>query len=252
MDVQDISVGADFAEAIEKTVAGCDVLIAVIGPRWLETLKARQSGPDDFVRHEIASALRRGVTAIPALVGGAVMPSPAELPEDLRPLARRQAAAIRDNSFDQDSERLIRGIQSIDGQDKRFRRVHWLVLVLGILIAVAGSAVFLINSRRDASLDGTWIARMQRPGHPPWNIRLTFRVSGKTLTGQVVYPTGSAAIAGGTVDHGNLTFYTKHVPQFETDSVTIVFSGRVKGREVDLISTAPDGTVTKGLARKSD
>src|SRR3954454_18909588 len=73
MDVEDIAPGADFAEAIDKTVGSCDVLLAIIGPRWVELLKGPR-GDRDFVGYEIAVALNRGVTVIPVLVGGAKMP----------------------------------------------------------------------------------------------------------------------------------------------------------------------------------
>src|SRR3954465_14140921 len=58
MDIQDIPPGQNFAAAIEDTIATCVCVIAVIGPRWLETIQARAQGGDDFVRHEIAAALK--------------------------------------------------------------------------------------------------------------------------------------------------------------------------------------------------
>ena len=43
MDIDTIALGDDFVKAIEKTVGECDVLIAVIGARWL-TSKNEQDG----------------------------------------------------------------------------------------------------------------------------------------------------------------------------------------------------------------
>ena len=37
MDVDTIEPGIDFVEAIEESVGSCDVLIAVIGTRWLNS-----------------------------------------------------------------------------------------------------------------------------------------------------------------------------------------------------------------------
>src|SRR3954468_12345401 len=88
MDVQDIAPGQDFAESIEQTISSCQAVIVVIGPRWAADLKER-SGGEDFVRHEVAVALRRKVTVIPVLVGGAAMPSARDLPEGLTALSRR-------------------------------------------------------------------------------------------------------------------------------------------------------------------
>jgi hypothetical protein len=61
MDVQGgVPAGADFGEVIRQQVARCDVLVALIGPRWNEVDAQghrRLDAHDDFVRLEIASAL---------------------------------------------------------------------------------------------------------------------------------------------------------------------------------------------------
>src|SRR4051794_332108 len=61
MDVDAIDPGIDFVEAIEQSVGSCDVLIAVIGKRWLtssdEEGRRRLDNPEDFVRAEIGTAL---------------------------------------------------------------------------------------------------------------------------------------------------------------------------------------------------
>lgn len=36
LDVEGIPAGQDFRQAIEQQVASCDVLLALIGPHWLE------------------------------------------------------------------------------------------------------------------------------------------------------------------------------------------------------------------------
>src|SRR5580693_2788527 len=78
MDVDRLEAGEDFVEAIDASVASCDVLIAVIGRRWLDASdqggKRRLDNPEDFVRLEISAALRRRVRVIPVLLDGALMP----------------------------------------------------------------------------------------------------------------------------------------------------------------------------------
>lgn len=251
MDVQDIAPGSDFAESIGKTVGSCDVLVAVIGPQWLETLHQR-SDANDFVEHEIAVALSRGITVVPVLVGGASMPTEGDLPPELAQLAWRQALSVRDAGFDQDVSELIRAIRRAVGGGHSARRLVWLVLAAGIVIALIGSAVLLLKARADRSLDGVWIARMQRPGLRPYNIRLTLVVDRKSLEGQVEYPTGTAAIQGGAISDGRIAFFTKHIPQFESEPATITFSGQVRGREILLTAITPDGAATRGTARKQD
>jgi hypothetical protein len=85
MDVDTIPPGADFAAVLENVVASCDVFLAIIGPAWLDTPEPgsgrRLDNPNDFVRIEIASALRLGKHVIPVLVNGAGMPPADSLPE---------------------------------------------------------------------------------------------------------------------------------------------------------------------------
>ena len=70
MDVDDLLAGLRFDEELAKALAACDVFLAVIGPRWMDLLKARASGPDrDYVREEIAEALKRKIVVIPVRVG---------------------------------------------------------------------------------------------------------------------------------------------------------------------------------------
>jgi len=114
MDINAIALGDDFLKAIEKTVGECDVLIAVIGNNWLTSKddhgNRKLDNSEDFVRIEIATALKRGIRVIPVLVGGASMPSENDLPEDLKPLVRRIALAITDTTFDGDCQQLAAAI----------------------------------------------------------------------------------------------------------------------------------------------
>jgi hypothetical protein len=115
MDVDTIKPGADFVEAIETSVGSCDVLIAVIGRSWLtssdEEGSRRLDNPDDLVRLEIATALKRGIRVIPVLVEGAFMPRSDQLPDDLKALVRRNALEVSHNRFEADAERMIAEVE---------------------------------------------------------------------------------------------------------------------------------------------
>src|SRR5208283_5881681 len=117
MDVDTIEPGVDFVEVIGEVVGACDVLIAIIGTRWLTSSdrggRRRLDIPEDFVRIEIATALKRGIRVVPVLVEGARMPEVGELPDDLKPLVRRNALEIGHNRFRADSERLIAALQRV-------------------------------------------------------------------------------------------------------------------------------------------
>jgi TIR domain len=113
MDVGNLDPGVDFVEAIETSVSRCEVLIAVIGKRWLvdEEGKHRLDNRDDFVRLEIATALKRNISVIPVLVDGALMPRSTEIPDDLKPLVRRNALEVSHDRFLFDSGRLTNTIK---------------------------------------------------------------------------------------------------------------------------------------------
>jgi hypothetical protein len=110
-DVDSIELGQDFVQVIDSAVSSCDVLLAVIGDRWLTITDRdghrRLDDPGDFVRREIEAALTRDVRVIPILVEGAAMPQADELPGSLSPLARRNALELSPSSFEFDTNRLL-------------------------------------------------------------------------------------------------------------------------------------------------
>jgi formylglycine-generating enzyme required for sulfatase activity len=98
MDVSGIRPGDDFVEVLKQQLAGCNVLLALIGPDWLHA-KNEHGGrklddEDDFVRVEIRTALQRRMRVVPLLLDGAPMPRRIDLPEDLHPMVRRQGLAV--------------------------------------------------------------------------------------------------------------------------------------------------------------
>ncbi len=98
MDVAAITAGRDFRKAIDENVAQCGVLLAIIGKGWVnvknESGGRRLDEPGDFVRVEIASALKREIPVIPLLVHGAKMPHSDQLPDDLKDLAYRNCVEL--------------------------------------------------------------------------------------------------------------------------------------------------------------
>lgn len=114
MDVSGINPGADFRKAIDDNVAGCGVLLAVIGPGW-SSIKSSTGGrrlddPNDFVRLEIASALARNIAVIPVLVHDAKMPRPEDLPDNLKDLAFRNSVEITHARWNSDVQLLTKAL----------------------------------------------------------------------------------------------------------------------------------------------
>ena len=115
MDVAAIELGRDFRKAIDQSVANCSVLLAMIGLEWLEAKDAtgarRLDNPNDFVRIELASVLRRDIPVIPVLVRGAKMPHVEQLPDDLKELAFRNAVELTHPRWKSDVQVLIRALR---------------------------------------------------------------------------------------------------------------------------------------------
>jgi hypothetical protein len=122
--VDSIELGDDFLEVITAAVGSCDVLLALIGDRWVTVTgqdgQLRLDDPGDVVRLEIEVALARDVRVIPILVHGARMPRADELPVSLAPLTRRNALELSAVRFDADARRLLmardRVIAEVKGQ----------------------------------------------------------------------------------------------------------------------------------------
>lgn len=116
-DIETIQPGVDFVEAIEAALSSCSALLVVIGPRWAncvdEAGRPRLKNANDWIRIEIATALRRGIRVIPVLVEGAPPPGEADLPDDLKPLARRQALTVADERWDYDMGQLAAALESV-------------------------------------------------------------------------------------------------------------------------------------------
>ena len=119
LDYDSTPVGVDFRNYIKRVFDSCDVLLAVIGPDWMGydgTGKTRLSHADDWVRIEIETALKKNIPVIPVLIDRTPMPSRDDLPEDVRDLVYRQAAAIdTEIDFNAHMERLIRQIDRLSG-----------------------------------------------------------------------------------------------------------------------------------------
>lgn len=143
MDVDSLLAGQRFDHQLDKALADCDVLIAVIGSRWMEGLSEKARGDErDFVRDEIAAALKREIVVIPVLVGQEgkmpALPRASELPEDIRDLVLYQKHSITHESFGRNIDDLAAAINTVQqSRQKPFRRKP-------LAAAGAASAIILV------------------------------------------------------------------------------------------------------------
>ncbi len=190
-DIESIEAGARFDEAIDRALEGCKVFLALVGDGWLNCVDAdghrRLTDPADYVRREVAAALRRNVAVIPVLLQGATMPSAMELPAELQTLARYQAIELSDTRWDYDVQRLTEAIDRrlarvsppagrtpsdmavTAGAEKRIPRRRVLWAGLGGFLLAAGAAAWWRSQERTSRtgvpgtpalvpvLDGVWI-----------------------------------------------------------------------------------------------
>jgi PAN domain/TIR domain len=144
MDVDAMKPGIDFAKQLDTQVSQCHVLLAVIGPRWLEAHDhaghRRLDSDKDYVRIELASALKRDIAVIPVLVDGAVMPPEESLSEDLKPLARRHALELRHTRFNSDADAVVHALEAVVPRSW----IPWRYVAPGaVAVAIAVAVIFV-------------------------------------------------------------------------------------------------------------
>jgi hypothetical protein len=153
MDVDSIPPGIDFVRHLNKHVATCDILLAVIGPDWLDVRDEkgdrRLHAVDDFVAIEISAALARDIPVIPILVDGARMPKDSDLPESLRPLVRRNAISLRHDSFGRDADALI---DKIRASGPATRSIWAIAVISGLLVFAAAAIAYYFRPFQPASV----------------------------------------------------------------------------------------------------
>ena len=118
IDVNNLIAGQSFEDELANALAACDVLIAIIGPRWMEMLKAKSASRErDYVREEIAAALQRKIIVMPVRVGLAdrlpPLPRAEDLPGDISGLLKYQKHDVAFERFGHDLAGLCDAIISV-------------------------------------------------------------------------------------------------------------------------------------------
>jgi hypothetical protein len=126
LDMEDIEAGSDFPIIIDEAVSNCELLLALIGPSWVELRdevgQRRIENLTDFVRLELGAALERKIPIIPVLVENAKMPKADELPDKLKQLSTLQGVTLTYDRWDDDIARLFAAIERITVEPQVARR----------------------------------------------------------------------------------------------------------------------------------
>jgi len=119
IDIDNIPFGGDFRKHIDDALKSSDLLIAIVGPKWLGSRDGgdvRIMQEADPVRVEIETALRRDISILPVLLEGSQMPEPSQLPEGIKDFAYRNAVEVESGrDFNVHIDRLIGAIEKILG-----------------------------------------------------------------------------------------------------------------------------------------
>ena len=115
LDVDVLPIGTDFASSIELAIDSSDIVIVVIGPKWLGDAggHCRLAEPGDMVAWEVAHSLATGRPVLPVLVSGARMPAANEVPAGVAPLTRINALELRHESFKRDIVQLEEHLEGV-------------------------------------------------------------------------------------------------------------------------------------------
>jgi thiol-disulfide isomerase/thioredoxin len=109
MDVESVIPGTGYVD-LRSTLAFCDVVLVVIGPLGLTSHGPIDlptlDDPQNMLRTEIEQSLVSGRIVIPVLVGGAILPRAADLPESMAGLMDYQAFELNDLTWPDDVARL--------------------------------------------------------------------------------------------------------------------------------------------------
>ncbi|MEU7039635.1 TIR domain-containing protein [Streptomyces varsoviensis] len=127
---QSIDLGANFATSLVTKVRRCSVLLALIGPDWLDAPDPRRRGrralnnPEDWVRRELEEAFGCGVLVVPVLIERHTdQLDPRRLPKSISRLAECQFERFHERTRDTDlarlGDRLVQQVPELASLDGR-------------------------------------------------------------------------------------------------------------------------------------
>lgn len=110
-DSRSLTAGTEFPPELWRRLLSSEVLLVLIGPRWLTLTgtagERRVDNPGDFVRREIEAAFLAGIRVIPVLLNDAALPQKRDLPVSLQALVDRQFVQLRQRNSGVDLGHLV-------------------------------------------------------------------------------------------------------------------------------------------------
>jgi hypothetical protein len=183
LDIDSIEAGTDFATEILRALQSCDVMLVIIGPKWLELSDEsggrRLDDPMDYLRMEVESSLHHLKPIIPVIVYPAKPPKENELPDSIKRLARWQGLTFRPQHFNDDMMHLIKRINEIlhEAEEQRGMKsrppsvVDYFEVVLPTMLRWRGGRASQLAADANCSIafdvqgegGGTWVLVLKPP-----------------------------------------------------------------------------------------
>ena len=244
IDVDDIAAGQAFVEVISRAVGESKVLLVLIGTRWLGERPGqapRITEVDDFVRLEVGAALAEGMRVVPLLIDGAVLPTAAQLPQDLRGLLQRNALEVGNTRFAADMDRLVVALREVVDAPApapapaRSRRI-WLGAGVAVLLLAAAALGWRVLRNDRPAIDGSWQASVDYDWPNAHYVeRFEFTGKGAELNGSASFLRVPRGVLEGSVGPDGLRFITRSAETGGGGSETTTvhrYRGRVSGGEI--------------------
>lgn len=151
-DVTTIAGGEDFVTKLTSAIQKSDAILVFIGKKYLEPTAegvVRLLETEDHVRAEVRAALQKtgqkSDIVLPVLVDGAVMPRPDQLPDDIRAICTRNALPLRHESFDDDTENVVKAILGVSAKTRIWDDNGKLIVKIGYAFAGVTAAFVLLG-----------------------------------------------------------------------------------------------------------
>ena len=210
-DVEDLPPGRSFPEALAARLDGSDVMLVVIGSRWLRAERdgvPRLSLPDDYVRMEVSRALDKGIPVVPVLIDETPMPQPGELPDALRGLAERHAVRVADAGWPDDVARLIAALETALGERSPTPVRHRRSLLGAAAIGAALLVAWTLWPQAPEPPVGVWQATVRYSWGDAHVERFRFERAGASIEGTASFLGVDRAIDEVSWADGQLRFVT--------------------------------------------
>jgi hypothetical protein len=265
IDVDDIHAGQPFSDVIQRSVGSSAVLLALIGKRWRgerEGAPPRIRDAADLVRQEVAAGLAApSMRVIPVLLDGVAMPTPEELPPELRALAGRNALELDNSRFAADIAHLLREVGDALGETasapatRTARTTWWLVGAALALIVTVALLWELRSSEREAQVhapaaralvNGEWRAEVDYDWPNAHYVeRFVFSGEGDALNGSASFLGVARGVLESGIDGAGLRFVTRTSEGggYATNAELVHrYSGQLVGGELHFVMQTEGGS----------